>query len=217
MSGYEMLDTLEKKVHPQNAALIVIDMENDFCARDGAWDQLGEKNGILAVEQMTPTLLNLINEARKAGVLVIFIQAIYDEQFRSMPMKEQYNRRVGGKFYPISGTWGAEFYKVQPQKDDIIVQKHRYSAFANTELDLILRSKSIQTLILTGVATNGCVNSTAHDGFFLDYYIVVPENCNASYSEELRKGELWIIDRIYGVVPKSEDIITIWRQLQTGS
>lgn len=81
-----------------------------------------------------------------------------------------------------AGELGAEFYEVSPLPEEIIVNKHRYSAFINTRLDSVLRSLRIETLIMTGVSTNVCVESTARDGFMLDYQIVMVQDACASYS-----------------------------------
>ncbi|MFC2042449.1 cysteine hydrolase family protein [Chloroflexota bacterium] len=215
MPAYQLLSTLEEKTRPDNAALLVVDVMNDFCSPDGWWNRTGTHKGISMVEKMMPNLLRFIDEAQKAGILIVYIQAIYDEQFLSMPFKEHLIHQLHAEAPCQSGTWGAQFYQVKPREVDIIVQKHRYSAFAGTELDVILRSKKIQTLIITGVATNVCVGTTAYDGFFLDYYIVVPDDCTASFDEEQQKAAIWTINRSYGVVTKSEDIIAAWHQ--TGS
>ena len=214
MSAYEMLSTLDEKVHPKNAALLVVDVQNDFCTRDGWWGQIGEEDGLAMGEKMLPHLKKLFAEARKAGVLIIFIQAIYDEKYQSFPMKEHFKRRLNSELPCRTGTWGADFWEVKPEERDIIVQKHRWSAFAGTDLDLVLRSHGIQTLIMTGGATNVCMGTTAHDGFFLDYYIVMPEDCSMSFSKELNDFALWVISRSFGEVVKSEDIISSWQRVK---
>ena len=90
------------------------------------------------------------------------------------------------------------------------MQKHRYGAFTDTDLDLILRSKGIRTLIMSGVATNVCVETTAREGFMKDYYIVFLRDCTASTLEELHNNTLRNIDRYFGVVVDSSDIYQCW-------
>ena len=63
-----------------------------------------------------------------------------------------------------------------------MILKRRYSGFIGTELDVILRSRGRKTLVMTGIATNGCVEATARDGFMHDYYIVMVDDCCACYS-----------------------------------
>src|SRR5918995_5454238 len=88
-----LLTTLEQKISPENAALIVIDVQNDFVANNGFFDGVGADVG--SIQQHTiPRLLKLIEAARAAGVLVVFVQAIYDPQDLSEPMLER-NVRTG--------------------------------------------------------------------------------------------------------------------------
>jgi ureidoacrylate peracid hydrolase len=102
-------------------------------------------------------------------------------------------------------------YGVAPEPGDPLVTKHRYSAFINTDLDLILRAQGIKSLILTGVATNGCVESTARDGFMLDYYVVFVDDCSAtSAGPGPHAGTLANIGRGFGEVVKAADLMSMW-------
>ena len=76
-----------------------------------------------------------------------------------------------------TGTWGAEYYRVQPTNDDCEVVKHRYSAFVGTTLEVILRSLARQTVVVTGVTTNVCVESTVRDAYMRDYRPLLVEDC----------------------------------------
>lgn len=164
-----MLRTLQEKVHAKYAALLVVDVQNDFCHKEGflakqGWD-------VSPMHQMIPKLIHLLSEARKANLTLFFIQHMSSESTLS-PVSRELMLRA---FHQTSqapcqeGSWGAEFYKVAPLPSEHIVIKYRYSAFAGTSLDLILRSMGIKSLIITGVATNACVESTARDGFMKDY------------------------------------------------
>lgn len=203
-----LLSTLEDKVNPNNAAVIVIDMQNDFVADDGwaasvGWDP---KHNQIAARRTDA----LLAEARKANVPVVFIQAIYDEIYLGAPMLERNRRRGVEGPRCITGTRGAEFYLVAPQPGEAIVQKHRYSAFAETELNTVLRHLGVRSLILTGVYTEGCVESTARDGYFLDYYITLVDDCCATTTPEIHQGVLERCDRDWGLVASSHQIIAAW-------
>jgi len=93
---------------------------------------------------------------------------------------------------------------------ECIVTKHRYSGFINTDLDLILRAQGIQTLIMTGTATNVCVESTARDGFMLDYYIVFLGDCTGTGDRNLHEATLQNISGAFGVVCNSTDVSAHW-------
>lgn len=201
--------TLDDKVAPDNAAVLVIDVQNDFIAEGGFADAVGwpRSGNAEAARRLVPFL----GEAREAGVPIVFVQAIYDEAYLGAPMLERNIRRGVTQPRCQSGSWGAEFYLVRPGPGELVVRKHRYSAFAETELNTVLRHLNIQTLILTGVYTEGCVESTGRDGYFLDYYIVLVEDCTGTTSVERHLGALERCEADWGQVATSADVVSCWR------
>ena len=201
---------LAEKVDPRNCALLVIDVQNDFAADGGFFDKVGGDLKPLQEERI-PALLELIASAREAGVLVIFVQAIYDPKDLSEPMRER-NARL--KMEPprcLTGSWGADFYRVKPQPGEPVVIKHRYSAIVNTELPGLLRERGIRSLLLTGIATDTCVESSGRDAYFIDYYVTLVADCCGAASEEDHRGALKRFNRDYGQVVVSRDVIDIWK------
>jgi ureidoacrylate peracid hydrolase len=203
--------TLDDKLEPSRCCLLVVDVQNDFCARDGFFGRIG--NDLSAVPGMMARLHPLIDAARTAGALVIFVQAIYDERFLSRPWKDRNHRQGMALPRCLSGSWGADFYEIKPQPGDLVVQKHRYSAFIETELETILRARGIETLVTTGIASNVCVESTARDGFMKDYYIVFPEDASATTSAEAHEATLRNIRDYFGVVVPAAEVIGTWSRL----
>lgn len=204
-----MLTTLAAKVEPDHTALLVIDMQNDFCDDEGACAQNGDD--VRIVQAIVLTLGELITAAREAGATVIFIRVAHDETTDSEVRLE---RRRGRKA-PVcrEGTWGVDWYgDLRPQQGDIVVTKHRFSAFINTPLDLILRSRGIRTLVVTGTATNVCVESTARDGHMLDYYVVLPEDAAATPDLAAHEATLHNIRKHFGAVVRVGDVLAAWRR-----
>jgi ureidoacrylate peracid hydrolase len=205
----EYLRKLEEKVAPGNAAVIVVDVQNDFCADDGVFGRTG--NDLSMVKSMIPNLQRLIAGARKATIPVIFIQAIYDPVYLP-PVWYERNARINFEVPRcVTGTSGADFYEVAPLPGETIVRKHRYSAFVDTELDLILRSRMIRTVIMTGVATNICVESTARDAFMRDYYVVFMDDASATYRKDQHQATLDNIALGFGVVNRVQDVLAAWQ------
>ena len=101
-------------------------------------------------------------------------------------------------------------WKEEPKDGEAVITKHRYDAFIDTDFDLVLRSKRIRTLAMTGVTTNCCVESTARHGFMRDYHIVLVRDCTAAYSNKLYEATLENIDRLFGQVVSSEELLTSW-------
>lgn len=106
----------------------------------------------------------------------------------------------------MEGTWGVDFYEVQPAAGELIFDKHCYSAFSGTDFDRQLRNRGIRTLLMTGVATNVCVDSTLRDGFFLGYYIVVAEDCVGAANKEGHDGTLATVRYNFGTVMPANEI-----------
>lgn len=210
--------TFDERVDPANTALVVIDVQNDFALPQGVCGQVGDD--ISPVAPMVARLQALIEHARKADLLIVFVRTIYDEPVLSPALTEQYLRRGYPNSICLSGTRGAEFYgDIGPRgaPNEILVTKHRYSAFWGSSIDMVLRNNGIRTVVLTGIATEVCVESTARDAFFNDYQVVVPEDCVGCYSEERQKAALVVIARSFGVVTSSEPIAEVWRRLGNGA
>jgi ureidoacrylate peracid hydrolase len=96
---------------------------------------------------------------------------------------------------------------------DAIVVKHRYSAFIGTDLELMLKSRRLSTLILTGGGTGACVESTARDGFMLDYDIVVVSDCCGTTSLDDHEPALKRMARLCGTVVESKELLDIWSRM----
>ena len=207
----DLLSTLELKAAPANAALLVIDVQNDFIADGGFFDRIGAD--VKTVQKSIPNLVRLIDKARAAGVPVIFVQAIYDPEYLSAPMRERNQRRAVEMPRCLTGSWGADFYAVRPAAGDPVVIKHRYSAILNTELDGLLKSRGIRSLLLAGVATDTCVESTGRDAYFIDYYVSILSDCCGAASESDHLGALKRFDRDYGAIVTSEEVIGAWERL----
>ncbi len=203
----KLLNEFADRAAPAHSAVLVIDMQNDFCAEGGYIDRRfgcdAPANRALAGANMA-----LAAAAREAGAMVVWVQAIYDPKYLSAPML---TKLAAGEVRCAEGSWGADFFGVAPAEGEIIIAKHRYSAFCGTELDDLLRERGIRTLVVTGVATNVCVESTLRDGFNRGYYIVVPRDCVASANRELHDATLKNVDFLLGEVVDSGELIDLWR------
>ena len=122
---------------------------------------------------------------------------------------EKDGRRSGTR-RTASPAWGAELYGIDARPGEEVVVKHRYSGFHNTNLDLVLRSRGIQTVILTGVATNVCVESTARDVYMHDYYLVFVSDGTATMSEAAHQATLANVDQFFGQVASADEIAACW-------
>ena len=199
---------LTERIRNTKTALIVVDVQNDFCHSQGA---ISKRNVDLSNvrNKVVPALISFIAKCREAQMPVVFVKTVHSDWTNS----PSWLGRMGGTVSKIpicaAGTHGAEFYGVEPTPGDFIVTKHRYSGFVGTDLNLVLRSKGIETVLLTGVATNVCVETTARDAFNLDYHVIFVEDCCGAYSPEEHAATLNNISKYFGIVADSKTIVGI--------
>jgi nicotinamidase-related amidase len=215
----DVYTTLAELVDWRHTALVIVDMQNDFCKPDGALGRLGVN--LEMYPPMIPRLARLMTAARAAQVLPIYIQMTVLPGRRSeSPAQMRFNMRLHIESHPttepllytVEGTPGQKIISdLAPQPDDLIVRKYRSSAFWGTNLDLLLRSNQIKTVIVTGCTTEGCVESTARDALFNDYYVVIAEDCVASDDPRQHDASLFLMRHRFDVV-NSDDILAIWAQ-----
>jgi ureidoacrylate peracid hydrolase len=204
--------TLAERVDPKTTALVVVDVQNDFCHSDSPLAKAG--NDMSAAQDMVPRLLQLVDAARGAGTTIIWVKMLHAE-YTTSPSNTEHRQRTRPNTALIcqEGTFGIEFYRVEPEPGEPIVVKHRYSAFVDTDLQLILRSRGITSLILTGVATNVCVESTARDGYMRDYFITFASDCSATYDQAKHEATLRNMADHFGVVATSDEIMEAWARV----
>ena len=211
-----LLRSLKQKIEPAHTALLVIDMQNDFCAPGGVVAKGG--GDVSEAQSMARRLPVLLAEAREAGVRVVFVRAVFSTVrnfYLSDAWLEHAGRARAGAYTRIpvcaADAWEGDYYEdVRPQPGDAVVTKHRYDAFQGTDLDLILRSNGIRTVVLTGVVTHVCVESTARSAFMHDYYVIVAGDGTAAYAKEDHVQSLKNIDRYFGEVASIGQLCAIW-------
>lgn len=191
IQGVQVLDTLEELVDPKHTALLVIDMQNDFCHNDGHFAKNGKD--VSAIGASLPALTAFVRKAQERQVMVAFIrQVTLPNGLSDSPAWLRFKCRDGKTpEYTLKGSWGAEFVDgLLPGPRDVVVEKFRPDAFLRTPLDGILRARGIQTLILVGNSTEGCVESTVRGGSYHDYYVVTVPELLSSTSAVLHEGAL---------------------------
>jgi nicotinamidase-related amidase len=216
VEGKQVYTTLDELVDPAHTALVVVDMQRDFCLPGGAFDRLGVD--ISMYPPMIPRLARLIEGARAAGVPVVFIQmTVLPNRASESPAQIRFNLRLhlatnGGEplAYTRDGSTGQEIIpELAPRADDLVVKKYRSSGFWGTNLDLLLRSNGIETVVVTGCTTEGCVESTARDAMFNDYYVVIAEDCVASDDPKQHDASLFLMQHRFDVAA-SDELLTVW-------
>jgi ureidoacrylate peracid hydrolase len=207
----EILKTLKDRCDPRYAALIVVDVQNDFVSPEGSAGKRGDDVG--AAMAMIPNLTRLIDQARKVGLTIVYIRTTHSD-WTDTPSWIYRTSQKSGLSTCREGTWGAEFYDgIAPLPSERVVIKHRYSAFINTDLNTVLKARGIQSILVCGVATNVCVETTARDGYMYDYYVTMIDDCSAAYDAKLHMGTLENMRRHFGLVASVDQIIETWSGL----
>ena len=211
--GKEIPTSLDELVDPKKSALIVIDVQNDYAKKDGE----------LRFPAMVEHLRRIIDEARRVGVLIIYIQdTLLPGRLSDSPawvrhymLAQKTNDPDTISAEAQEGSVGHQIIdEVKPLPHELIVKKYRSSAFVGTGLDLLLRSNSIRNVIAAGLVTYGCVESTCRDASN-EYFVVVLRDCVEATRRDLHEATLTVMDSRYDLVT-SRQVLDIWRNYGTG-
>ena len=210
-----LLKTLKEQVDPKHTALIIIDVQNDFVHPKGIYgrrtDDLWEEQPL--IPRMLERLPSVLETARRTDCLRVFVRGIYDTQYISDSYAVQLERKDLYGQICLSDSFGADFYgDIRPQQSEreVVVTKHRYSAFWGTNLNTVLGSNGIKTVVMTGTATSGCVESTARDAFFNDYYTVTVDDACADHDDRAQNAMLAAMAKNFGYLVSVDEIVGIW-------
>ncbi len=192
------------------SALLIVDMQNGFCHRDGSFAQMGMD--ISALSGAIPGCERLISLARAAQVPVIYTRYLYRSDYRDggVLVDEILPALAEAKSLE-EGSWDAAIIDdLEVLPGDFIVDKNRYSAFYGTRLEPMLTSMGIRDLVIAGVTTNMCVETTARDAGQRDYRVFVPGDACGELDPSRHDTALQTIAFGFGWVTDVEGIATAW-------
>ncbi len=184
---------LDKMLKP---ALVVIDMQNYFVHPDGG-------AFIPETQVILPNILTLVDTFRRAHLPVIYTRHAHND------LKDAGQMGVWWDDLPMEGTFDSRLIdELSPKKEELVIRKEKYSAFSEKSLLRKLQSLKIKELVLCGVMTHICVETTARDAFMNDFQpIVVMDGC-ASNSEELHLAALKTLAHCCSIVTTCNDIVS---------
>ena len=201
-----MANATKLVLDPKKTAVLVIDMQNAFIDKAGSLAKMGVP--VARTSLPIPHIQRILAQARAARVPVVHLRMILRKDFADLG--------VLGKVFPplrelghcAEGSWDAEFVAaLAPAPGDFVIDKNRFSGFFETRLDTTLRCLGVDTLIVTGIATNICVEGTVRDAFYRDYRVVVPREATASYTEAMEAGALGNFEFAYARVAPIDEVI----------
>jgi len=230
-SGLVTLDAKPEPIaiDPARTAVIVVDMENDFAAKGGMFDRAGVD--ISGAQKAIGPTTRVLAAARAAGLKIIYLKMGYRPDLSDLGTADSVNRTrhlkfgVGQKIQAPDGresrvlirdTWDTDIVpELKPQRNDIVIYKTRFSGFYQTDLDATLKKLGIKYLIVTGVTTSICVESTVRDAMFRDYLCVLLRDCMSEpIGHDLprtnHEASLLNVEVLLGWVSDSEQFVKVF-------
>jgi nicotinamidase-related amidase len=182
------------QLDPTRAALLALDLQNYGVHPQGYWASHGEPDWPAIARPAVDNTARVLAAARRHRVLVIHVGVAWRPGSPEMNMTAPLFARAPDR--SLEGTWGSEFYApVTPAPGELVVYKRGVSALAGTELDRLFRLRDINTLVLTGVATQFAVEGTAREAVDRGYRVLVLEDCCASRVREVHRFSIDMILR----------------------
>ncbi len=209
----------EIEVDASKAAVVVVDMQNAFASKGGLLDIAGVN--ISGAAPVVKTIALVLDSARSRGIPVVHLQMGYkpDQSNTGGPNSPNWHKELAmtlmnrrpelrGKLL-TEGTWDFRIVdELKPQSQDLVVVKTRYSGFAGTPLDSMLRTRGIHYLFFAGIATNVCVESTLRDAYFLDYWpILLSDGAMQAGPQAAHEATIYNVEMFFGWTLKSADFL----------
>ncbi len=182
-----------------NTAFLLIDMEKAFVSPESTLCVKGAANTV-------PNCQKALAILRSKNIPIFFIKRLYRQNGSDVESTRYQSWLAGGR--PMTpDSPGAEWVKgLEPEPNDYIIIKPRWSAFFQTELDLILRRLGIRTVILAGTTTPNCIRTTCYDANSLDYNVIVLADCTSSQTQAIQHSNLDDMERMGAIIMNSEEL-----------
>ncbi len=197
---------------PDKTALIIVDVQNDFAHAEGKSAQWGAD---MAPAFAAVAQINRLIEAARASETTIVYARIEHSPLTDRPnYRARYaaRRMAPEDLLCATGGWGAEFYAdlLPPRPVDAVVTKYSYDAFQDTSLDAVLHSRGVEHIVVVGLVTNLCVQTTAEHGFGLGYFVTVVSDACAGDDVAAHEAALRNLGLYFGPVVTAHDVIGLW-------
>lgn len=185
---------------PHGAALLVIDMQNAFVAEEAAYETPKARDII-------PNLDRLLRFAREHDLPVVWTRSNHEPPYGGVLLKKCPAVREDRVCWP--GHESFDYYEdmPQPEEGEHHVVKHKYDAFFETDLDAILRNSGVETVIITGTATNICCDTTARSAFCRDYQVAFLSDATASFDDDMHEATLKTMELLFGRVMSTDEAL----------
>ena len=204
---------MKQKINPElenlgNMALLVVDIQNDFCNQEGEFGKMGFD--LKPIQEMIPRLGRFIDHLRKFNVPIFYSKQIEGGKLNPENLKRLI--RIGKlKRVCKRDSWGSELYKLKPKNNEYVLEKYTYDFFSNPELNKILKDKEIKTVIVTGINLELCINTTFRSAFTKGFNIIIPKGLvetSLGADEKTRKYLFKICEQFFATIIESDELVS---------
>lgn len=187
----------------ERAALLVIDMQSDFVDEGAVME-------VAMARHRIPQMRQVVELCRSAGVPVVYTQHVLSDRFDISPLETAYQPRLKASGMR-EGSAGTEIVaELAPMPGDVLIKKHRYDAFHNTQLETVLRNirgpGKVDTVIIIGTVTSICCESTARSAFMRDYKVALVSDANGGLDQASHDATLSIVGKVFGRVMTAAEL-----------
>ena len=202
------------------AALIIVDMQNDFLHPDGAFGRRARREperlaGMSLLAATIPMVKRLLDGFRDAGRPIVHNITTFQPEYADAQLRHgRHGLTSDGRTLLLEGSWGAQIVdELAPRRGEYVVTKKGYGGFANPTLNTILRFRSVTSCVVAGVTTAICVSSTIRGGVEYNYRMVLVEDAVAEQSRELHEAEVKILERGFADVTSTSEVVAALERL----
>lgn len=203
-------------MNSKDVALIIVDMQNDFIHDNGFWRKHSQEIGVPKsnldlLKAPIPYIKKLAECFRKNEKKIIYIYTAWEKDYSdvALPLRSMADKakELG---VLVKGSWGAQIIEeLTPHETDYRMMKKAYGAFFQTPLDRMLRNLGIKTLVMAGVATNYCVETTSREAVAYGYDIILVKDATATFDPEGHQATLKVIATGFGEVMSTEEVLKL--------
>lgn len=201
----------------EKAALVVVDMQNDFVHSDGRLGCAAREEPEAAIDMpflmgTIPHVKRLADAFRKGGRPVIYLAHVLKPDY-SDAQWPYWRHGVGpgtNRIFIVEGTWGAQIVDdLKPNEGEHLIVKKGFGGFSNTQLDTVLRNMGVTTCIIAGVTTCVCVSSTIRGGVEHNYQMILVKDAVAEVHREAHEAEVKNIARVFADVKTTDEVLAM--------
>lgn len=221
---------------PSQTAVIVVDMQNDFGAEGGLFARACVP--ISEIQAAVEPTIRVLAAARQSGLKVVYLKMGFEGDLSNAGGPDAPNRvrhLAFGVGKPVAApdgresrllindTWNTDIVsELTPEEGDLVISKHRFSGFFETDLDAVLKNLGIKNLIFTGCTTSVCVESTLRDAFYRDYRCLLLSDCTAEplgsdFPRSNYEATLLLIETFFGWVAESAALLQAFAGQHVGA